>query len=204
MHTCWVIHFFSTMYLSIISITFIIFWCIIIKFVNKIILLWISMTISMWQETLQINDIISYRCKFPYIKSLNSGYTIHTQWYKFLHENKEYDSLAISLFINLYKDVNMTEVFTTSEKVFPPGTAVTRAPVHQTESYAIWPTALNVCTVVNGRLHNAVISVLFVFWGRTIHASKFVAESTVQNNANASILSFSYVYYFFLCKEKNN
>lgn len=54
-----------------------------------------------------------------------------------LHDNKEYDSLAISLFINLYKDVNMTEVFTTSEKVFPPGTAVTRAPVHQTESYAI-------------------------------------------------------------------
>lgn len=91
----------------------------------------------------------------------------------------------------------MTEVFTTSEKVFPPGTAVTRAPVHQTESYAIWPTALNVCTVVNGRLHNAVMSVLFVFWGRTIHDSKLVAEWTVQNNVNASILSFSYVYYFF-------
>lgn len=65
----------------------------------------------------------------------------------------------------MYKDVNMTGGFTTSEKVFPPGTAVTGAPVHQTESYAIWPTALNVCTVVNtsSRLHNAVISVRFVF-----------------------------------------
>lgn len=87
--------------------------------------------------------------------------------------------------MNVYKDVNMTEIFTTLEKVFPPQTAVTGAHVHQPESYAIWPTALNVCTLWNDRLHNTAISVLFVFWGRKTHAWKLVGEWTVKNITNA-------------------